>query len=56
LIDCRHTRVGGDGSHGISGGERRRVSIGVQMLTDPSMLHPIPNSASGMTREPMCLL
>src|SRR3990167_8206698 len=39
LRDCAETRVGGDGKHPcISGGERRRVSIGVQMLTDPSIL------------------
>ena len=37
LKDCADTRVGGDGWHGLSGGERRRVSIGIQMLTDPSM-------------------
>jgi len=39
LRECADTRVGGDGSHPcISGGERRRVSIGVQMLTDPGIL------------------
>src|SRR3990167_5775527 len=39
LRDCADIRVGGDGKHpSISGGERRRVSIGIQMLTDPSIL------------------
>ncbi len=38
LRDCRHTRVGDEWVTGVSGGERRRVSIGVQMLTDPSVL------------------
>lgn len=38
LKDCANRRVGGDGAHGISGGERRRVSIGIQMLTDPGVL------------------
>ena len=39
LRDCADTRIGGDGKHPcISGGERRRVSIGIQMLTDPSIL------------------
>ena len=39
LRDCANTRIGGDGRHPcISGGERRRVSIGIQMLTDPSIL------------------
>ncbi|KIY48216.1 hypothetical protein FISHEDRAFT_43790 [Fistulina hepatica ATCC 64428] len=39
LKDCADTRVGdGQGSRGCSGGERRRVSIGVQMLSNPSVL------------------
>ena len=39
LKECANTRVG-DGSKksGCSGGERRRVSIGVQMLRNPSVL------------------
>jgi ABC-type nitrate/sulfonate/bicarbonate transport system ATPase subunit len=35
---CRHTLVGSADVKGISGGEMRRLSIGVQMLTDPSVL------------------
>ena len=39
LKDCADTRVGdGFKKGGCSGGERRRVSIGVQMLRNPSIL------------------
>ncbi|KAK7028150.1 ATP-binding cassette transporter snq2 [Paramarasmius palmivorus] len=39
LKECADTRVGDGASHGgCSGGERRRVSIGVQMLSNPSVL------------------
>jgi ABC-type multidrug transport system ATPase subunit len=39
LKDCADTRVGdGYRQGGCSGGERRRVSIGVQMLRNPSIL------------------
>lgn len=35
---CRHTRVGGGFIKGISGGERKRTSIGYEILVDPSLL------------------
>ncbi|RKO98411.1 hypothetical protein CXG81DRAFT_4133, partial [Caulochytrium protostelioides] len=38
LSDCSETLVGGLHVKGLSGGERRRLSIGVQMLTEPSVL------------------
>lgn len=46
LKDCAETRVGDPGGgesgssgiRGISGGERRRVSAGIQLLTNPKML------------------
>ena len=34
---CADVRVGGDEVKGISGGEKRRVSIGVQLLSNPSI-------------------
>ncbi|XP_050215722.1 ABC transporter G family member 26 [Mercurialis annua] len=38
LERCRHTRVGGGFIKGISGGERKRASIGHEILVDPSLL------------------
>ena len=39
LSDCRDVVVGGvETAGGISGGQRRRVSIGLELLTDPSVL------------------
>jgi ABC-type multidrug transport system ATPase subunit len=38
LKDCADTIVGSDLVRGISGGERRRVSIAIQILTDPRVL------------------
>lgn len=32
------SRVGGGSDHGISGGERRRVSIGVDLVHDPAVI------------------
>eukprot|EP00026_Physarum_polycephalum_P000722 Phypoly_transcript_00723.p1 GENE.Phypoly_transcript_00723~~Phypoly_transcript_00723.p1 ORF type:complete len:1358 (+),score=194.06 Phypoly_transcript_00723:83-4156(+) len=38
LRHCRNTRIGNDEKRGISGGEKRRVSIAMQLLTNPSVL------------------
>ena len=38
LKDCADTLVGSDLIKGISGGEKRRVSIAIQILTDPKIL------------------
>ncbi|KAL6562490.1 ABC transporter G member 26 [Orobanche gracilis] len=38
LERCRHTRIGGGFVKGISGGERKRTSIGHEILVDPSLL------------------
>uniref|UniRef100_A0A3Q7H5Y5 ABC transporter domain-containing protein n=1 Tax=Solanum lycopersicum TaxID=4081 RepID=A0A3Q7H5Y5_SOLLC len=35
---CHHTRIGGGLVKGISGGERKRTSIGYEILVDPSLL------------------
>ncbi|KAL6362933.1 hypothetical protein LRP88_02333 [Fusarium phalaenopsidis] len=38
LQKCASTRIGNSQKRGCSGGERRRVSIGVQLLANPSLL------------------
>lgn len=38
LKECANTRVGNSQHRGCSGGEKRRVSIGVQLLANPSVL------------------
>ncbi|KAG0632817.1 P-loop containing nucleoside triphosphate hydrolase protein [Tuber brumale] len=38
LKECAHTRIGDNENKGCSGGEKRRVSIGVQLLSNPSVL------------------
>ncbi|EGD84678.1 hypothetical protein H112_08392 [Trichophyton rubrum D6] len=38
LKECADTRIGNSSHKGCSGGERRRTSIGVQMLGNPSVL------------------
>jgi ABC-type multidrug transport system ATPase subunit len=38
LHACRHTPIGGGDLRGISGGERKRVSIGIELITQPKVL------------------
>ncbi|KAK6946754.1 ABC-2 type transporter [Dillenia turbinata] len=38
LTNCRNSIVGGHEVRGVSGGERKRVSIGQEMLINPSLL------------------
>ncbi|KAE8010463.1 hypothetical protein FH972_006831 [Carpinus fangiana] len=38
LSSCRNTYIGDEGTRGVSGGERRRVSIGVDIIHGPSLL------------------
>lgn len=38
LEQCKDTIVGGWMQKGLSGGERKRTSIGYEMITDPSLL------------------
>jgi ABC-type lipoprotein export system ATPase subunit len=38
LDKCRGTQIGGPMQRGVSGGERKRVSIALELLTDPALL------------------
>ncbi|KAH9252747.1 hypothetical protein BASA81_009256 [Batrachochytrium salamandrivorans] len=38
LQGCRDTWIGDSDNRGISGGERKRVSIGIELVTDPQIL------------------
>ncbi|KAL3895831.1 MAG: hypothetical protein SGCHY_004460 [Lobulomycetales sp.] len=38
LESCRDTRIGSRDKRGISGGERKRVSIGIELVTDPGII------------------
>ncbi|KAF8411322.1 hypothetical protein HHK36_003869 [Tetracentron sinense] len=38
LLSSRNTYIGDEGTRGVSGGERRRVSIGVDIIHGPSLL------------------
>jgi ATP-binding cassette subfamily G (WHITE) protein 2 len=35
LTKCQNTKIGGALVKGVSGGERKRASIGVELITDP---------------------
>ena len=38
LTKCQHTNIGGHLIKGVSGGERKRTSIGVELITNPSLI------------------
>lgn len=41
LIKCADTLIGSEMVKGISGGERKRTSVGVELVTDPKVNHPL---------------
>lgn len=38
LDKCQNTKIGGPLIKGVSGGERKRTSIGVELITDPNLI------------------
>ncbi|KAJ3320827.1 hypothetical protein HDV06_004838 [Boothiomyces sp. JEL0866] len=38
LTECKNTQIGDEQDRGISGGERKRVAIGIELVTNPHIL------------------
>ena len=38
LDDCRDTRIGDDAIRGLSGGEKKRTSVGVELVVEPNLI------------------
>ena len=38
LSKCQNTKIGGSMVKGVSGGERKRTAIGVELITDPQLI------------------
>lgn len=51
LEDVRDSRIGGGLSRGISGGEKRRLSIATELLTCPGLLF-LDEPTTGLGEEP----
>lgn len=41
LESCADTIIGDENVRGLSGGEKRRVSIGVDIVNEPKVRHPV---------------
>jgi ATP-binding cassette subfamily G (WHITE) protein 2 len=53
LKKCADIRVGSHGKKGISGGERKRLSVGVELLSDPRLLF-LDEPTSGLDSSTAC--
>lgn len=41
LLDIAHSLIGDEESRGISGGQRKRVNIGMELVADPTVRHTL---------------
>eukprot|EP01084_Bolivina_argentea_P297808 513121_1 len=39
LSDCINTRIGNDAIRGMSGGEKKRTSVGIELVTSPQLIY-----------------
>jgi ABC-type multidrug transport system ATPase subunit len=53
LQNCKDTRIGDAENRGISGGERKRVSIGIELVTDPKVIF-LDEPSSGLDAFNVC--
>lgn len=53
LFACADTRVGTDEKRGVSGGERRRTSIGMELITSPDFLF-LDEPTTGLDASTAC--
>ena len=59
LLQCADTRIGNVESRGISGGERKRTSIGLELLSNPPVLcvdEPTSGLDSKTAEDVVCIL
>ena len=53
LQNCANTMIGNNLIRGVSGGERKRTSIGVELLTNPSLIY-LDEPTTGLDSATAC--
>lgn len=55
LLKCQNTPIGGKFVQGVSGGERKRTCIALEVITNPSLL-VLDEPTSGLDSHTACIL